>query len=135
MKPYRTEQETFWSGEFGNEYSTRNTGAGWIAANTALFTKILVRTSRVESVLELGANIGLNLMALRHLLPEARLGAVEINASAVETLRGWGECEEITHDSILNYEPKDTFELSFTKGVLIHINPDELDGVYEKLYR
>jgi len=132
---YRTEQEAFWSGEFGDEYSIRNTGAGWVAANTALFTKILARTSRVESVIEFGANIGLNLQALRHLLPEARLGAVEINASAVATLRGWGGCEEIIHDSILNCEPTNTYDLSFTKGVLIHINPDELASVYERLYR
>lgn len=135
MTIYRTEQEAFWSGDFGDDYSTRNTGAGWVAANTALFTKVLARTSRVDSVIEFGANIGLNLMALRHLLPEARLAAVEINASAVETLRGWGGCEEITHDSILNYEPTNTYDLSFTKGVLIHINPDELAGVWETLYR
>jgi spore coat polysaccharide biosynthesis protein SpsF len=135
MTTYRTEQEAFWSGAFGDEYSTRNTGAGWVAANTALFTKILARTSRVGSVIEFGANIGLNLRALRRLLPAAHLAAVEINASAVETLRDWVGCEEVIHDSILNYEPTNTYDLSFTKGVLIHINPDELASVYETLYR
>jgi pseudaminic acid biosynthesis-associated methylase len=135
MTAYRTEQEAFWSGEFGDKYSARNTGADWVAANTALFTKILARTHGVESAIEFGANIGLNLMALRHLLPEARLGAVEINPSAVEALRGWGGCEEVIQESILNYEPTSSYDLAFTKGVLIHINPDELGSVYEILYR
>jgi len=39
---------------------------------------------------EFGANIGLNLMALRQLLPEADLSAIEINRKAVESLRRLG---------------------------------------------
>lgn len=60
-----TEQETFWEGDFGNEYTDRNRGARWVAANAAFFSKVLARTQAVRSVLELGSNIGLNLIALR----------------------------------------------------------------------
>ena len=73
-----TDQEAFWRGTFGGEYSDRNRGSGWIAANRALFAQILKRTSAVDSILELGSNIGLNRMALRVLLPQASLAPVEI---------------------------------------------------------
>lgn len=76
---YSTDQEVFWQGDFGNEYTDRNRGQRWLAANSALFSKILARTQGVRSVLELGSNIGLNLIPLRELLPDAQLSAVEIN--------------------------------------------------------
>lgn len=38
---YRTEQEEFWSGQFGNNYVDRNVGDELIANNIYLFSKIL----------------------------------------------------------------------------------------------
>src|SRR5258706_14210084 len=87
MASFKTDQERFWAGEFGTEYSARNVGTNWVASNTALFAKVLARTDNVRSVLELGANIGLNLLAIRNLLPEASLTAVEINETAAIELR------------------------------------------------
>src|SRR5258708_7663201 len=87
MGHYGTEQERFWAGAFGSDYSSRNRGEYWIASNTSLFAKVLARTERVDSIIEFGANIGLNLAAIRRLLPEAKLSAVEINASAADELR------------------------------------------------
>lgn len=40
---YRTEQEQFWSGEFGDEYIERNNNEICIASNIKLFAKILSR--------------------------------------------------------------------------------------------
>lgn len=77
-----TEQEGFWQGEFGNGYTERNSNPHGNASNTAFFSKVLCRTRGVRSVLELGSNVGLNLMALRQLLPELRLSGVEINEKA-----------------------------------------------------
>ncbi len=130
----RTEQENFWAGTFGDEYVERNTGEAWIATNSALFAKILSRTKGVDSIIEFGANIGLNLRALRRLLPGAELATVEINPKAVAILKEWGEAE-VCQGSILEFEPTRQYALSFTKGVLIHINPDMLDKVYDRLYR
>lgn len=130
----RTEQEEFWSGEFGQEYTMRNQGERLLASNTAFFAKILARTRNVQSVLELGANRGLNLMAIKHLLPEVSLSAVEINDAAVAELNAWGGAQEIFHDSILNFRPKRQWDLVVIKGVLIHINPDSLKDVYQLLY-
>ncbi len=134
MSDYKTEQEQFWATEFGNEYSTRNIGADWIASNTAFFSDILKRTHDVQTVIEFGANIGLNLKAIRTLLPEAELSAIEINKSAVQELKLWGEVKNIHEGSILDFESKFQSDFVLIKGVLIHINPNELEAVYEKLY-
>lgn len=37
------------------------------------------------------------------------------------------------HSSILDFKPQQTWDLVLIKGVLIHINPDELAQVYDKL--
>lgn len=133
-KSFRTEQEEFWAGEFGNSYMRRNTGDSVIASNMALFSKIFANASSIHSVLEFGANIGLNLRAIRSLLPNLdRLSAVEINEQAVEALRAIDDLE-VYHTSILHYDPPATWDFVFSKGVLIHINPDELPSVYDKMY-
>ncbi len=131
---YKTEQENFWSGEFGDEYIGRNQGEANIASNTALFSKILKSTNSVSSVIEFGANIGLNLEAIRRLLPKVELSAIEINEKAVSQLRGMGNVK-IYHSSILDFQPEEKRDLVLIKGVLIHINPNALQDVYELLYK
>ncbi|MCI0517514.1 MAG: hypothetical protein L0Y45_06760 [Woeseiaceae bacterium] len=133
MSSFSTPQEQFWAGQFGDDYTDRNTGARWVASNLALFSRILAATSGVRSVIEFGANRGLNLLALRQLLPDARLAAVEINGKAVEALRQFPWLE-VSHSSILDFKPKATSDLVLVKGVLIHLNPDVLPGVYELLH-
>ena len=132
---YATEQEVFWEGSFGNEYIERNHGPGWVASNTAFFANVLGRTAGVRSVLELGANIGLNLMALRQLLPVGRLSAVEINERAAVQLRSNVPGVDVHLTSILQFKPSGTWDLVFTKTVLIHIAPERLPGVYELIYQ
>ncbi len=60
MSIYKTEQEEFWAGQFGDDYTERNQGSQLIASNTALFASIITRTQQVKSILEFGANRGLN---------------------------------------------------------------------------
>ena len=130
---FTTEQEKFWAGSFGDEYIERNQGASWIAANTALFSQVMRRCRAVESVLEFGANIGLNLHAIHSLLPRAQLSAIEINQKAVAELQAAGFIS-VFAQSVLEFEPSQQFDFVFTKGVLIHIEPNSLPAVYEKLY-
>ena len=133
MSQYKSEQEAFWAGEFGNEYIDRNIGAEIVAANSSLFAKILERTGGIESVIEFGANIGLNLCALKWLLPNAKFTGVEINEKAVAALKKH-RFVDVVHQSILEYETPTQHELAFTKTVLIHIAPEFLPTVYDKLY-
>jgi pseudaminic acid biosynthesis-associated methylase len=130
---YVTEQEGFWAGDFGNAYVARNRGAQAVASNLSLFATILARTGRVQSLIEFGANIGLNLQAIKLLLPETELAAVEINSKAVSELRKLANVK-VHHQSILDFRPRRRFDLVLIKGVLIHIHPEKLPQVYERLY-
>lgn len=135
MKREMTEQEIFWKGDFGNEYSKRNTGDSLFACNLMLFSKILHRTTGIKSVLEFGANIGVNLMAIKSLLPETELSAIEINDSAAASLKKCGEIKNIYPQSILDFKPDYCRDLVLIKTVLIHINPEKLNEVYKLLYK
>jgi spore coat polysaccharide biosynthesis protein SpsF len=133
MCNYDTIQENFWAGEFGDNYIDRNLGEGLVASNTALFAKVLRYTRNVQSILELGANIGLNLMAIHPLLPPAKLTGVEINTKASEIMARLNYVEVI-NSSFYNLPFEHKYDFVFTKGVLIHQNPDMLQKVYELLY-
>jgi spore coat polysaccharide biosynthesis protein SpsF len=130
---FQTPQEEFWAGTFGDEYIHRNQNDTIISANIASFSKIFSRIAPVESVLEFGSNIGLNLRAIKQLLPTAELSAIEINKKAVSILKKWGQVN-VYHKSILEFECDYPREFVFTKGLLIHMNPGVLPQVYEKLY-
>lgn len=132
---FKTEQEAFWHGRFGDEYVERNRGGDAMAANIALFARILGCRSGIASALELGANIGLNLVALRQLLPACALSAVEINDKAVAEARRSIPSATIFHRSLLDFAPDRQWDLVFTKGVLIHIDPNSLPAVYALLHR
>jgi pseudaminic acid biosynthesis-associated methylase len=131
---YQTEQEKFWATDFGNEYPDRNEGETLIASNIALFSKILRSAPTVKSVAELGCNIGLNLTALNRIHQELDLRGYEINELAAKAAADQ-KMAEIVNTTITEPLASDKkFDLTFTKGVLIHINPDKLDAVYENLY-
>ena len=131
---YKTEQEQFWAGAFGDEYVDRNQGDRLLISNTAFFAKLIANTYAVHSVIEFGANIGLNLMAIKRILPNAMLSAIEINQKAVQQLMRIGGVQ-IYPMSILDFVPDTKRDLTLIKGVLIHINPEVLPQVYEVLYQ
>ena len=133
-------QEELWSGTFGDEYAQRSPGN--IDANVAFFERVLDLNIRaltngrwfpkVESVIEFGAGVGNNLRALHRLDKDLDLAAVEINRSAFDQLpeyvrpRYWS--------SILDFVPALQYDFAFTKGVLIHIAPEDIDRAYRALY-
>ena len=82
----KTEQEEFWQGNFGDEYVDRNQSDLLLASNTSFFSKVFNRTGKIDSIMEFGCNIGMNLKAIRALLPESNLSGIEINKRAVDDL-------------------------------------------------
>lgn len=135
MEQYKSEQEKFWAGHFGDEYLNRNRDEDLIAAKTALFSEILKSIpSSVSSIIEFGPNIGLNLIALHRLLPSCDLSGVEINEKAVDYLKELPFLSSVHHQSIIHFKPSTTYDLVMTVGVLIHINPELLPDVYSKIY-
>jgi pseudaminic acid biosynthesis-associated methylase len=131
---YKTPQEAFWAGSFGSEYIGRNESSQLLASNLNFFTKALGRVGKLNSCLELGANIGMNLKALQLLYPGIELRGVEINPDAAKLLCGVIGEENVYFGSIFNFQMDKKVELSLIKGVLIHINPEMLNKVYERLY-
>ena len=133
MRP-RTEQEDFWAGEFGSQYIRRNSGDALLASNLALFSRALAGTEAPATCLEVGANVGMNLKALRLLFPHQEQFAVEINADAVQELQSLVPADHVHQASVLDFRPDREFDLVLVKGVLIHLNPDSLNQVYETLH-
>ena len=136
MVKLKTEQEKFWAGEFGDEYASRNRGNRFIASQINFFSGILEKTSSIKSVCEFGANIGENLRAIKLLKPDVSLCAVEINRVAADEIKKWkaGRVKVYTQ-SIIDFKVDKKRDFVFVKGVLIHINPEKLSKVYEKLYK
>jgi spore coat polysaccharide biosynthesis protein SpsF len=103
MNNFRTEQESFWAGEFGSAYVQRSQGDDLIAAKVSMLNHALSAAGPTRSCLELGADIGLNLRVLKILFPEVSQHAVEINGRAVEQLSKMIPRDHITHGSILEH--------------------------------
>lgn len=128
-----SEQEKFWQGEFGNQYVDRNVGQPLVAVNLALFAKALRRAGKIESLVELGTNAGNNLQALHQLLPHCELFGVEINDSACAQARAL-QIARIWHGSLFDFPRERSYDLSLSKGVLIHLAPELLPTAYAQLY-
>ena len=130
---FKTEQETFWAGSFGNEYIQRNQGDALLASNLNFFSTALRTACGVKSCIEFGANIGMNLKAMKLLYPAVELHGIEINTGASNELARVIPAGNVVNSSILDFAPLQTWDLVLIKGVLIHINPASLLSVYDKL--
>lgn len=131
---FKTEQEAFWAGSFGDEYINRNISDEYLASNLHFFSKAFNQIGRPNTLIEFGANAGMNLRAIKLLFPHINLFGVEINqTAATELVKHLGE-NNVFCGSIFDYVPRQKCDVSLIKGVLIHINPDMLHAVYDKLY-
>lgn len=135
-----SEAVDWWRGDFGDEYSLRNRGPDLIRNNVALFRKALLPMffTAPARVIEFGANIGLNIHALREInvFSTCEFTAVEPNAKAAEELRGIPGVH--VHETSMQDadEPWGAgYDLSISKGLLIHVRPEELYRAYGALYR
>jgi pseudaminic acid biosynthesis-associated methylase len=75
----------------------------------------------------------MNLKALRLLYPELQVTGVEINHDAADESRKAIGSENVVEGSLFEWTGEPS-ELSFTQGVLIHLNPEMLPTAYERLY-
>jgi pseudaminic acid biosynthesis-associated methylase len=135
-----TDQTAFWRGAFGAEYVARNTlDPVSLSRRTAMWARVLqpIGAAPPASVLEIGANIGINIAALRSLLA-AELHAVEPNPVARATLASSGLLPAAhVHDAVGDSLPlsDDAVDLAFTCGVLIHVAPERLEATCREMYR
>jgi len=131
---YRTDQEAFWAGPFGTDYIVRNNSAELLASNLEFFARALSRAGRIGSCVEFGANIGMNLRALKLLYPALQARGIEINPDAARQLADFAGAGNVHEGSIFDAPTEPQADLSLIKGVLIHINPERLPETYDKLY-
>jgi pseudaminic acid biosynthesis-associated methylase len=134
-----TAQEEFWAGGEGDAYTRRN-GRDLLRSKVEFFRKALWWTTcngqagLIHSVIEFGANQGLNLRALDKIDPDRALTGVEINRDACERMVAIGGVE-VVNGSILAWDRPGQYDLCFTMGLLIHIAPGDLPKAYDTLYR
>lgn len=135
-KRYKTVQEDFWAGDFGNEYIDRNNNENIIAGNLTFFSDVFRKTGKINSAIEFGSNIGMNIHAILKLQPDVEISAIEINQKAVSILQDTfqSRVKNVYNQSILDFEPDYKRDFVYIKGVLTHINPDYHNLVYKKLY-
>ena len=131
---FKTEQEAFWAGTFGDEYIARNQSQEYLAANLNFFSKALKQTGKPDSIIEFGANIGMNLRAIKLLFPSIVAAGIELNHTAAAQLSALLGADHVYNGSIFDYSSQEKYEIALIKGVLIHINPEMLPLVYQKLY-
>ena len=60
MKKFNNSQEEFWYSKFGDDYTIRNNSPDLLAASIYMFSKIINCTYGIKSILEIGANRGIN---------------------------------------------------------------------------
>jgi spore coat polysaccharide biosynthesis protein SpsF len=132
-RDFLTDQETFWAGTFGTEYIKRNQSDDMLASNLNFFSKSLRSACSVKSCIEFGANIGMNLKALQLLYPSQEQHGIEINADAANQLGHVIPPARVYNISVFDFQPRRSWDLVLSKGFLIHINPDRLPQVYDKM--
>lgn len=134
MNKELSDQEKFWQGDFGSNYIDRNKSNQLLSSNVSMFSRIFESMDDVSTIAEFGCNVGMNLRALRNIFPDINLTGVDINPDAINNVNKWGGAHGVL-GSIVDLDLKEKFDLTFTKGVLIHINPNLLNSVYENLYK
>lgn len=132
-------QLKFWTGKFGQSYWRRNQLSPenikiGVKAYRRIFDGI-----KVNSVLEVGSNIGNNLVIIRKLLgPKVKLYAVEPNQLALSILKknqGLNLTNTFKTDAAHIPLADNSVDLTFTSGVLIHIAPDDLLSAATEIVR
>lgn len=119
--PEATRLEALWSGEFGDEYVTRNADA---YDQRAPFWRSILEGHPCRRVLEVGANVGGNLQWVAEHVEATQVYGVDVNRSALQRLQQrvpgvnalWSPARELPFRDRW-------FDLVFTMGVLIH-QPD-----------
>lgn len=118
---------------FGDEYTTRNNGRELIESNKLLFEDVFTNLPFPNSVIELGSNRGLNLAALKEINKNIHTTGVETNSHAASTLRQSTFADAVHEISVTKLKIDAQSDLVLSKGLLIHINPDDLKTVYSTM--
>ena len=143
MKP--TQQEDFWSGSFGREYTDRNLRplaewndfyrTTWGHTKPEMNAAFVGGLPRETRILEVGCNTGLQLLGLQS-AGFTDLYGIELQAYAVERARETLPGVNLLQGSGFDLPFKDGFfDVVCTNGVLIHIAPADLPRIMAEMVR
>lgn len=141
-------QEKKWAGDFGKKYT------GDVAKNpmtigetdklyiqmygvsrTKLNEEFIGKFSRSIKILEVGCNIGVQLLYL-YKMGFKNLYGIEVNPEVIEIGKSITKNINFIQGSALDIPFKDNyFDLVFTSGVLIHISPKNIERVLREIHR
>ena len=142
--PETKESET-WRGEFGSQYSERNLldplkldemyQGKYGVTRTALNHSFLADIPRSASILEVGCNLGNQLIPLEQ-MGFKNLTGIEIHTEIVKEARSRVPFARLMEGSALKIPFQDAgFDLVFTSGLLIHIAPQDLPVAMNEIHR
>lgn len=134
-----------WVGEFGNDYTNRNAHTldeleifyknNYGITRTELNELFVGDMNRNIRVLEVGSNIGIQLMLLQK-MGFKNLYGIEISNYAVECSKANTRGINIIQGNAFDIPFKDSyFDLVFTSGLLIHIAPSDIQEVLKEICR
>jgi pseudaminic acid biosynthesis-associated methylase len=129
----------FWKGDFGNSYTERMQGEGLIRQREAFFALALRHIGHpVTSLIEFGANRGLNLEAIRRVFhaqgKDLDLSAVEINKTAIAELKKI-KGVSVFEGNMLDFpDAGPQYDLSLSMALLMHVHPDDVQSAYRILH-
>lgn len=134
-----------WKNEFGKTYTDRNNmtveemnllyKANYGITRTELNNEFLKDFDKRIRILEVGSNIGNQLLCLQN-MGFANLYGLEPQLYAVELSKKNTKSINIIEGNAFDIPFKDNyFDLVFTSGVLIHINPENINKALDELYR
>ena len=136
-----TQQREFWMSDFGTDYINRNNTIEVVnelynkqtgITVEKIFNKFFDEINRESKIIELRCNIGLNLSVLNKMRFK-NLTGLEINETAFSIAKKNNPDINFIHSSIENFNSTETYDLVYTAGVLIHINPDTLPLIISKM--
>jgi len=141
----KTPQLIEWQGEFGHEYTDRNSttpqqeDALWIknygVSRTELNRRFFRNVSLDARILEVGCNIGNQLLLLQQ-LGYFNLHGIEVQSYAIGVARSRTSNINLLQATAFNLPYRDNcFDLVFTSGVLIHIAPADLSVALDEIHR
>jgi len=140
-----TEQMDKWAGEFGREYTDRNALSleemealykkNYGVTRAELNERFLKGIERSIRILEVGSNVGNQLLFLQK-MGFTSLYGIELQTYAVELSKLRSRNINIIEGTASDIPYKDGFfDLVFTAGVLIHINPSDITLVIAEIHR
>ena len=137
---FNISQSQVWSGTLGNNYILRNPATDQnIEIRIPFWNKLLNdKCGNVKNILEVGANIGINLRAIEKVDDSIDLFCVEPNEEAISILARDKVLKEenILKSTANKIDHKDSFfDLVFTCGVLIHIENENLIKSLKEIFR